>query len=80
MVKSLTQWAHRRTIMLHDPVFNKMFDTIRNIDDGAYELQPLDSYYQLIENTLHGKSEMDKIKYIAGLLQQIDYLKSQQGK
>ena len=66
--------------MYHDPVFDKMFKTIRDIDDGAYELQPLDGYYNLIENTLQGKSEMDKIKYIAGLLQQIDYLKSQQEK
>ena len=63
--------------MIHDPLFNKMYKTIRDIDDGKYELQPLDSYYQLIETQLQGKNEMDKIKYIATLLQQIDYLKSQ---
>ena len=42
--------------MIHDPLFNKMYKTIRDIDDGKYELQPLDSYYQLIETQLHGKN------------------------
>ena len=64
--------------MIHDPIFDKMFKTIRNIDDGKYELRTLDTYYPLIETQLQGKTEMEKVKYIASLLQEIDFLKSQE--
>jgi|TARA_Y100000310_G_scaffold338953_1_gene430108 hypothetical protein len=66
--------------MIYDPIFNKMLNTVRSIDDGDYKLQPLEKYYSLIETQIHGKTNMDKIKYIAGLMQQIDFLKSQQEK
>ena len=64
--------------MIHDPIFDKMFKTIRNIDDGKYELQTLDTYYPLIETQLQGKTDMEKVKFIASLLQEIDFLKSQE--
>ena len=64
--------------MIHDPIFDKMFKTIRDIDDGKYELQSLETYYPLIETQLQGKTEVEKIKYIASLMQRIDFLKSQE--
>ena len=63
--------------MIDDPVFAKIFNTVRDIDGNKYELQPLESYIPLIESNLAGKSREDKVKYIATIMQELDYLKTQ---
>ena len=63
--------------MIDDPVFDKMYKTIRDINDNKYELQPLETYIPLIESNLAGKSREDQIKYIATIMQELDYLKTQ---
>tara|TARA_B100000287_G_C20061151_1_gene554477 strand:+ start:92 stop:289 length:198 start_codon:yes stop_codon:yes gene_type:complete len=63
--------------VIDDPVFSKIFNTVRDIDDNQYELQPLETYIPLIESKLAGKSREDQIKYIATIMQELDYLKTQ---
>ena len=63
--------------MIDDPLFSKIFNTVRDIDDNKFELQPLESYIPLIESNLAGKSREDQVKYIATIMQELDYLKTQ---
>ena len=63
--------------MIDDPLFSKIFNTVRDIDDNKYELQPLESYIPLIESNLAGKSREDRVKYIATIMEELEYLTTQ---